>query len=52
VKPRSSEEKRFFTASGRSNPCFIHDTSEAAAEIIREAFSEEGKSGRKLTQFG
>jgi len=32
--------------------CFIHDTSEAATDIIREVFNEEGKSGWELAQFG
>jgi hypothetical protein len=32
--------------------CFLHDTSEAAADMIREAFNEQGKSGWELIQFG
>jgi hypothetical protein len=32
--------------------CFLHDTSQAAAEMIREAFNEEGKGGWELIQFG
>ncbi len=32
--------------------CFLHDTSEAAADMIREAFNEQGQSGWELIQFG
>jgi hypothetical protein len=32
--------------------CFLHDTDTAAAEVIREALNEEGKSGWELVQFG
>ena len=32
--------------------CFLHDTSQAAAEVIREAFNEEGKGGWELIQLG
>jgi len=32
--------------------CFLHDTSQAAADMIREAFDEQGKSGWELIQFG
>jgi len=31
--------------------CFLHDTSQTAADMIREAFNEEGKSGWELIQF-
>lgn len=32
--------------------CFLHDTDIAAADLIREALNEEGKSGWELVQFG
>jgi hypothetical protein len=32
--------------------CFLHDTSQGAADMIREAFNEQGKSGWELIQFG
>jgi len=32
--------------------CFLHDTSHAAAEIVRDALNEEGKNGWELVQFG
>jgi hypothetical protein len=32
--------------------CFLHDTSDQAAEMIRQAFDEEGRSGWELVQFG
>ena len=32
--------------------CFLHDTSQATAEVIRDALNEEGKSGWELVQFG
>ena len=32
--------------------CFLHDTSRAAADMIRDALNEEGKSGWELVQFG
>jgi hypothetical protein len=32
--------------------CFLHDTSQAAADTIREAFNKEGQSGWELIQFG
>ena len=32
--------------------CFLHDTSQAASEMIRQAFNEQGKSGWELIQFG
>jgi hypothetical protein len=32
--------------------CFLHDTSQAAASMMREAFDEQGKSGWELIQFG
>ena len=32
--------------------CFLHDTSQATADMIRDALNEEGKSGWELVQFG
>jgi len=32
--------------------CFLHDTSQIAADMIRKAFNEQGKSGWELIQFG
>jgi len=32
--------------------CFLHDTSHAAAEIVRDALNKEGESGWELVQFG
>ena len=32
--------------------CFLHDTTDAAAGLIRDALNEEGKSGWELVQFG
>ena len=32
--------------------CFLHDTSQAAADMIREAFNEQGQRGWELIQFG
>ena len=32
--------------------CFLHDTSQAAADMIREVFNEQGQSGWELIQFG
>ena len=32
--------------------CFLHDTSQAAADMIREAFNEQGRDGWELIQFG
>jgi hypothetical protein len=32
--------------------CFLHDTSDQATEMIRQAFDEEGKGGWELVQFG
>ncbi len=32
--------------------CFLHDTDTAAADVIRDALNEEGKSGWELVQFG
>jgi hypothetical protein len=36
----------------RKGQCFLHDTNVAAADLIREALNEEGKSGWELVQFG
>ena len=32
--------------------CFLHDTGHAAADMVRDALNEEGKSGWELVQFG
>jgi hypothetical protein len=32
--------------------CFLHDTAQATADMIRDALNEEGKSGWELVQFG
>jgi hypothetical protein len=32
--------------------CFLHDTAEETAEMIRQALNEEGKNGWELVQFG
>ena len=32
--------------------CFLHDTSQAAADMMREAFDEQGKSGWELSSLG
>ncbi len=31
--------------------CFLHDASDQGAEMIREAFNEEGMAGWELVQF-
>ncbi len=36
----------------QSGQCFIHDTAHAAADMVRKALNEEGKSGWELVQFG
>jgi len=32
--------------------CFLHDTSQAASDMIRDTFNAEGKEGWELVQFG
>ena len=32
--------------------CFLHDTTHATADMIRDTLNEEGKSGWELVQFG
>jgi hypothetical protein len=32
--------------------CFLHDTSQAGVDIVREALNEEGKGGWELIQLG
>jgi hypothetical protein len=53
--------KDFVRGEETSNPafycdqkghCFLHDTGRAAADMVREALNEEGKSGWELVQFG
>ncbi len=36
----------------KEGQCFLHDTSLAAADLIRDALNEEGRSGWELVQFG
>jgi hypothetical protein len=44
------EEKAFYC--DQKGQCFLHDTSRAAADMIRDTLNEEGKNGWELVQFG
>ena len=54
VKDSAQEEEMSKTAfyCDQKGQCFLHDTSPAAAEMVRDALNEEGKSGWELVQFG
>jgi len=47
---REAEEKAFYC--DQKGRCFLHDTSRAAADMIRDTLNEEGKKGWELVQFG
>ena len=32
--------------------CFLHDTSQATADMLRDSFNEQGTKGWELVQFG
>ncbi|NWF57530.1 MAG: hypothetical protein HXY45_22350 [Syntrophaceae bacterium] len=43
-------EKAFYC--DQKGQCFLHDTSRAAADMVRDTLNEEGKKGWELVQFG
>jgi hypothetical protein len=47
---KETEEKAFYC--DQKGQCFLHDTSKAAADMIRDTLNEEGKKGWELVQFG